>query len=115
MYQEINITGNANAVAMAKERREILDCIAELQGQLSVLDNEFIRAAGGYKYGEVIRNTFSGKKYMVGTARVLHEHRGTLVISYSIHPITQTGRPSQNTSNDQFGDNVERTGETIKY
>jgi len=115
MYQEINITDNANAVAIAKERREIMDAIADLQGRLNVLDKELIMAVDGYKHGEVIRNTFSGKKYMVDTARVLREHRGTLAISYSIRPITQTGRPSQNTSKDQFGGNVERIGKTIDY
>ena len=107
MYQEINITGNANAVAIAKERGEVMDAITDLQRQLNVLDNELISAAGGYKDGDVIRNTFSGKEYMymVDTARVLHERRGTLAISYSIHPITQTDHPSQNTSKDQFGNN----------
>lgn len=77
-----------------------------------------------FKFGDVIRNTKNGKKYIVAAVQV-REHelksgccfKPSIEFNYEVKPIRKDGMPSANFSHEYFncGSEFEPTGECFNF
>lgn len=114
MYYKKKIENNPLAVELIHQREALKEQIRDLQTDLWKLENQIVDTVDAFKGNEVIRDTATGKEYVVlRKGKVLSCNEQEVSISYTIYPIKKDGNVSKNECHEQIGERVERTGKTI--